>query len=156
MKFGTWIVTGFAAVLVVPLVVILVIVASQARSDEGGSTAASTNAAPGDLPDFVYTSADSVAAYRLALEQGDLLAQMPCYCGCVNLPQDAHRRLLDCFVDEDGSLDSHASACTICQDIALDAVRWQDEGLSVAEIRSRIDEKYGAYGPTTDTPPASE
>jgi len=156
MKLGTWIVTGFAAVLVVPLVVILVMVASQARSDEGNPTAASTSAGPGDLPDFVYTSADSVAAYRLALEQGDLFAQMPCFCGCVNLPQDAHRTLLDCFVNEDGSLDAHASACTICEDIALDAARWQDEGVTVAEIRNRIDEKYENYGPATDTPPVSE
>lgn len=156
MKLGTWVVVGFGAVLVMPLVVVLVIVASQARSEEDNPTTASTSLETRDLPDFVYTSSNSAAAYRLALAQGDLLAQMPCFCGCANLSDDPHQNLLDCFVNEDGSLDPHASGCTICTDIALDVARWRAEGAATAEIRSRVDDKYSGYGPATDTPPVSE
>ncbi len=100
------------------------------------------------MPDM---SADSREAYRLAMNHGDLFAHMPCYCGCALL-DEPHDSLYRCFVAPDGSLDRHAAGCLICTDIALEAVKLSDEGLSHAEVRARIDAKFGDAGPGTDTP----
>ncbi|MEE8391565.1 MAG: hypothetical protein V3S14_12325 [Anaerolineae bacterium] len=37
--------------------------------------------------------------------------------------------------------------------MALDASTWLEEGVSLAEVRSRIEAQYAQYGPGTDTPP---
>jgi hypothetical protein len=120
------------------------------------ATGCGVNPAQGQerLPPFVYSSAQSLEGYRLALAQPELLAQMPCYCGCRNLSGGrSHKSLKDCYFKADGSLDDHASTCDLCNKIALDAGEWQKQGLSVKDIRKRVDEKYSRYGQPTDTPP---
>lgn len=55
-------------------------------------------AAPIELPAFVEQLAgprDAAGAYRFAVERPDLLAQIPCYCGCNAM---GHRNNLECFV----------------------------------------------------------
>ena len=150
MKRFLWIVTGLLAVAVVPLLALLVFFVSPSGSDDG-----ETDTAQAEFPAFVYTSEESISAYRLATEKGDLFARIPCYCGCTNLPEDPHKNLLDCFIDQDDSFDPYGATCNMCIAIALDAADWQDEGASIAEVRKGIDEKYGAFGPGTDTPPVS-
>ena len=108
---------------------------------------------PSEFPEFVYYSPKAERGYRLAVQNQQLLASMPCYCGCGAMPEDPHRSLLDCFVNDDGSFDSHASGCELCVDIAVDAAQWRDAGKSVAEIRSLIDAKYQSYGPSTRARP---
>ncbi len=39
-------------------------------------------------------------AYRIAREIPEILAQMPCFCGCEAF---GHENLLDCFVDDHGA-----------------------------------------------------
>ncbi|MDP2949588.1 MAG: PCYCGC motif-containing (lipo)protein [Chloroflexota bacterium] len=107
------------------------------------------------FPDFVYTSDKSYMGYALALENKALFQKMPCYCGCANLAVP-HENLYQCFVNPDGTYDEHAAYCTICADIAVDAVQWQREGASIAEVQTKVDSKYADSGPRTNTPPVQE
>ena len=52
-------------------------------------------------------------------------------------------------MNDDGTLDSHASGCSLCLDIAFDGVEWQARGKSPAEVQALVDEKYESYGPRT-------
>ena len=105
--------------------------------------------APREFPEFVYHSAATEAAYKHAVDQQGLFTQVNCYCGCVNLADDPHRNLLDCFMNEDGTFDQHAVGCSVCVDIAGDAVAWQAKGNSADEIARMVDAKYGSVGPST-------
>jgi hypothetical protein len=120
-----------------------------------GDGDAATMTPEGRLPEFVYTSPESVAAYRLAASNRGLFSRIPCYCGCVDLPRNPHESLDDCFFDSGGSVDSHAAGCDLCQKIAQDAVAWRGEGESAFVVRSKIDAKYRTFGPATNTPPVS-
>lgn len=104
------------------------------------------------LPAWARRSARSTQAYRAALAQPELMAALPCYCGCVFL-SPGHTSLLDCFVKPDGALDEHAAGCETCQDEAIDARDLDRRGLSPAEIRREIDARYQERGPSTDGQP---
>lgn len=110
-----------------------------------------------NLPSYAYTSAESLRGYRIALRIPDILEQIPCYCGCGEMEHLSvkHRNLRDCFIFDDGTFDDHASYCDVCLYIALDVDKWQGQGLSVKEIRAKVDAKYGdgRFGPATKTPP---
>ncbi len=114
----------------------------------GGSERVATSA-DGEFPEFVYQSARAERGYRLAVDNRQLFTRLRCYCGCGLLPNDAHRYLLDCFMNDDGTFDAHASGCGICIDIAEDGVAWQAEGKSTEEVRRLVDEKYENSGPPT-------
>src|SRR3990172_12739596 len=117
---------------------------------------ACSNAAQGQegLPSFAYNSRESLEGYRFAAANQELLSQLPCYCGCVNLSGgQSHKSLKNCYIKEDGTFDDHASSCDLCNKIALDVKAWQKSGLSVKEIRAQVDQKYEEYGKPTDTPP---
>ena len=109
----------------------------------------------GRFPEFVCTSPESLAAYRLAATNRGLLSQIPRYCRCVDLPGKLHESLDDCFFDSGGSFDSHAVGCDLCQEIAQDATGWRGEGDRTLVVRSKIDARYRAFGPATNTPPVS-
>ncbi len=48
------------------------------------------------LPDYVINSSDKVQeTYIMAATYPEVVAQVPCYCGCVT---DGHKSNLDCFV----------------------------------------------------------
>ncbi len=108
-------------------------------------------AAGDDFPAFVYGSASSLEGYRIAKSQPEVLAQMPCYCGCAKV--NKHHSLKECFIKPDGTYDDHAAGCDVCVKEALDVVKWQKEGKGLAEVRRLLDEKYQDYGQPTDTPP---
>jgi len=38
-------------------------------------------------------------------------------------------------------------------EIALDVLQWNEDGIPIKEIRTRIEDKYSKYGPGTPTPP---
>lgn len=76
-------------------------------------------------------------AYEAAREVPEVLAQLPCYCGCMS--GFGHRNNLDCFHD------NHGVECTMCQEIAIDARSMYKSGLDIARIRERIKDKYGKY-----------
>jgi len=106
-------------------------------------------------PDYVRHAHPRVAeAYRYALERPDVIAWMPCYCGCAAMD---HRSNLDCFLRSrmaGGAVafEEHASFCDICVETALLAKQRLAEGRSLAEIRAEVDATWGGAGvPGTDT-----
>jgi hypothetical protein len=77
-------------------------------------------------------------AYEAAQEVPEVLAKLPCYCGCMT-GGIGHRNNLDCFRD------LHGVDCTMCQDIAIDARGMYKSGFDIDRIRERIKEKYNRH-----------
>ena len=94
-------------------------------------------------------------AYIFAAQRPDILEYVPCFCGCETA---GHTRNADCFVasrNEDGSVrewDTHGMACTICVDVARDAMQLSASGASTDDIRTAVENKYAAYPRQTPTP----
>ena len=110
------------------------------------------NMAPmADMPADVQAAPVNVQeAYRFAAANPEVLTQIPCYCGCGAI---GHNSNYACYVsgkNEDGGLafDAHALGCSICVDISQDTMRLLNNGKSVAEIRSYVDQTYSQYGPS--------
>lgn len=54
-----------------------------------------------ELPDFVLNTSDKIQeTYIMAATYPQVLASVPCYCGCGVI--DGHKSNLDCFVDQFG------------------------------------------------------
>ena len=87
-------------------------------------------ALPVTLSPALFGKSAAFKAYQAAKEIPTVLAQQPCYCHCDRA--SGHRSLLDCYRDD------HASGCLICIKEALLARKLHAEGLSDAEIRSKI------------------
>ncbi|MCC7367858.1 MAG: hypothetical protein IT306_05520 [Chloroflexi bacterium] len=100
----------------------------------------------GRWPAWVSRSPKSRNAYSVAFANLELMATLPCYCGCGVMPKP-HINLADCFVQANGEVEEHASGCETCQDEALDAVAWANAGNSWAEIHTRIVAEYSERGP---------
>lgn len=101
-----------------------------------------------DMPAEVQQSSVSVQeAYRFAVANPDVLKEVPCYCGCGAV---GHHSNYACYVksDEGGKItfDQHALGCSICVDIAHDAMRMLSQGKSVDEIKAQVDQTYSQYG----------
>jgi hypothetical protein len=95
------------------------------------------------FPDWVATMPNGPQAYAVALAQPELLAPLPCFCGCMRFEQP-HGGLKDCFIQStSGELEPHAAFCEMCQEEALDAAAWATQGLTEHEIHERIVAKYG-------------
>lgn len=87
------------------------------------------------LPDYVYTNPMTLKAYTYASEHPDVLEQISCYCGCGEHGSEAsegrpHRFLRDCFINDKGEYDSHASFCDICIGEAIKAQNYLPSGIS--------------------------
>ncbi len=136
----------------------------------GGSTApkagtalATKPAPPGTLPPLPtvsYAPAGPMAVvrqvYEFAARHPEVLQHVPCYCGCERIGHGGNH---DCFVKSRSSSgrvtewDSHGIGCTICIDVARDAMTLFSGGASVSAIRTAIDAKYAAHFPSaTPTP----
>lgn len=85
---------------------------------------------PATLTPELFGKSVAAKAYQVAKEIPGVLAQQPCYCHCDRA--SGHRGLIDCYRDD------HASGCLICIKEALLARKLHDQGLSAAEIRTRI------------------
>ncbi len=114
-----------------------------------------------ELPAFAKINARTQAAYLYALENPQILEKVPCYCGCyVPVAMHGgfeHRNNKNCFIKDDGSWVKHGSECDVCVNIALDVRSGLAQGLSIKQVRDKIDYKYGRYGaPPTRTPPLDE
>jgi hypothetical protein len=77
----------------------------------GGSDNGTSSPKP---PSFAFDSTapkGSVAAYQFAIDYPDVLAQIPCYCGCGQ--EAGHKSNLDCFIKsrngDDIVFDKHAA-----------------------------------------------
>ncbi len=91
------------------------------------------------LPPEMFTDPAAREAYQAAKEVPEVLEQLPCFCGCMT--SFGHKNNLFCFMDE------HGSACTICQNIAVDARNMHKDGLSIERIKETIVAKYAKYAP---------
>jgi uncharacterized membrane-anchored protein YhcB (DUF1043 family) len=84
------------------------------------------------------------AAYQVAREIPETLAQLPCYCYCDE--GHGHKSLHTCFEDD------HSSMCAVCVSEALTAYKLQKEdGLTPAEVRERIIEQFSKIHQNTPT-----
>ena len=92
----------------------------------------------GVLSPSIFDDAKTRAAYQTAKDIPEVLEQLPCFCGC--MAHFGHKNNLFCFKDQ------HGSGCDLCQDIALDARKMHDQGMSIAQIQEQIKAKYANRG----------
>jgi len=117
-----------------------------------GQTHSFEMASVDEMPEQVQNAPTAVQeAYQFALANPDVTTKIPCYCGCGGM---GHTSNYTCFVageNEDGTMafDDHALGCSICVDIAQDTMRLLDEGKSVDEIFTFVDNTYARFGPPT-------
>lgn len=74
-------------------------------------------------------------AYQAAKEIPEILNQLPCFCGCMQ--NFGHKNNLYCFRD------NHGIECSMCQDIALDALQMHKSGQTLDIIRDHVNRKFG-------------
>lgn len=89
-------------------------------------------------------------AYQFAVENPQILKEIPCYCGCGSM---GHTSNYACYIKDDTSpddlaFDGHALGCSICVDITQDTMDMLDQGMSLSEIQVEIDSIYSAFGPS--------
>jgi hypothetical protein len=87
------------------------------------------------LSPTIFDDEKTRAAYQVAKDIPEVLEQLPCFCGCMS--GFGHKNNLFCFKDR------HGAACDMCQNIALDARKMHDQGMSIAQIQGSIKSKYG-------------
>ena len=98
------------------------------------------------------------ATYDFAAQHPEILGYVPCYCGCGS---QGHKANDSCFVarrDAKGNVlewDTHGFSCTICVDVAREAMQLYSSGADVRSIRSAIERKWtpGNEAGKTPTPP---
>lgn len=108
-------------------------------------------------PDFLSEKPDDMKTIYLAVAQNkDLLEKIPCYCGCGESAN--HKNNYDCFIHEnkeDGEVvwDDHGTRCGVCLEIAAQSILDLNDGMSIKDIRNKVDEKYkSGYAKPTPTP----
>lgn len=152
---------GSQYLLPIAIVFILSIALYSVKSGGGGDAVPITEAplaspppltlVPVSLPDYAMQSKQIEDAYIIATQIPDVLEKIPCYCSCGGI---GHKSLRNCYINDDGTFGNHGAFCQICINEAYDVYTWYTQGVPVAEIRKRIDEKYGTrFGKGTDTPP---
>lgn len=101
------------------------------------------------------------AAYQFAAEHPEVLAYIPCFCGC---QQAGHRGNHECFVRSravNGDViewDEHGVECAVCIDVATRSRQMHASGASVTDIRAAIEREFASSSPTmtpTPKPPAA-
>ncbi|TCP55512.1 uncharacterized protein with PCYCGC motif [Tumebacillus sp. BK434] len=108
-------------------------------------------------PQFlIKTNTKIKQSYAAAIDNLDVLKNMPCYCGCGD--HAGHKSNAECFVKDvraNGEVvwDDHGTRCDTCMNIALESAELKKEGKTVKEIRTIIDNKYKeGYAKPTPTP----
>ena len=85
-------------------------------------------------PSYFAQDPKARAAYQVAKDMPEVLAELPCFCGCMTAL--GHESNLFCFKDE------HGSGCNICEDIALEARDMHDKGFSIERIKDAIRQHF--------------
>ncbi|HEX5164843.1 MAG TPA: PCYCGC motif-containing (lipo)protein [Thermomicrobiales bacterium] len=119
---------------------------ASAPADDPGPLHATMLASVGTLPEPVHQADHaSVAAYQAAIEHPSVLASVPCLCGCIQ--SLGHTSNLDCYIESSSRgmtiYSTHGLNCLICQRITEDALAGAARGMSPAQLRMLIEEKYG-------------
>jgi len=134
---------------------------TQAPAPKAASTAKPRlNAPPLPNPGFAPVRPMDVvrATYDFAAQHPEILAYVPCYCGCGS---QGHKANEACFIarrDAKGNVlewDTHGFGCTICIDVAREAMQMYTSGADVRSIRAAIERKWtpGNEAGKTPTPP---
>jgi hypothetical protein len=95
--------------------------------------------------------------YEFAARHPEVLQHVPCYCGCERIGHNGNH---DCFIKSRAAngrvaeWDSHGIGCTICIDVARDAMTLFNTGATPTAIRAAIDSKYGSRFPSSTPTPA--
>ena len=149
------------------LLVSLLVLAACGKADKGLSVGESEQISNGDLqevtasaeilPTFLDDKPEEMRlVYQVAGTATEIIEWMPCYCGCGESAE--HGSNMNCFIDEireDGSVvwDDHSTRCPVCLETAVQSVKMTQEGKSLLEIRTIIDETYNeGFAEPTDTP----
>ncbi|MEP6782091.1 MAG: PCYCGC motif-containing (lipo)protein [Acidobacteriota bacterium] len=97
------------------------------------------------------------ATYDFAANHPEILHYIPCFCGCGS---QGHKANESCFVarrDKQGNVlewDTHGFGCTICIDVAREAMQLYASGADVQSIRAAIERRDAAEADgRTPTPP---
>src|SRR3989344_317541 len=85
-----------------------------------------------NLPENIYNNPQLKELYIFAIENPDILEQIPCYCGCDNIGHVSNR---NCYINDDGSLSDHATACGGCVGTTQDVKRMLEEGKDMDSIK---------------------
>jgi hypothetical protein len=126
-KQTVWLVLGSAGVLAV---------AAWMFFGGGGEQLTASGAKLVHTMDPSYFSKDpkAQAAYQVAKDMPEVLAELPCFCGCMTAL--GHESNLFCFRDE------HGSGCNICEDVALEARDLHQKGLTIEKIKETIRQHF--------------
>jgi len=136
----------------------------------GGSRAAVAQSAPAPikgavgplpaLPRVPYAPARPMEVvqqvFEFAARHPEVLAYVPCYCGCEQL---GHKGNHDCFVKSraaNGNVtewEAHGIGCQICIDVGREAMMLFNSGASVTAIRAAIEKRYGSNFPSSTPTP---
>jgi hypothetical protein len=108
-------------------------------------------------PEFLADKPEDMQNIYVAVAQHqELLENIPCYCGCGTSAN--HQNNYDCFVHENkqnGAVvwDDHGTKCGVCLEIAAEAINDYNNGMTVKDIRQKIDDAYKeGYAKPTSTP----
>jgi hypothetical protein len=94
--------------------------------------------------------------YEFAARHPEVLQHVPCYCGCERIGHNGNH---DCFIKSRAASgrvsewDTHGIGCTICIDVARDAMTLFNTGATPTAIRAAIDTKYGSRFPSSTPTP---
>ena len=94
--------------------------------------------------------------FEFAARHPEVLAYVPCYCGCEQL---GHKGNHDCFVKAraaNGNVtewEAHGIGCAICLDVGREAMLLFNSGASVTSIRAAIEKRYGGNFPSSTPTP---
>ena len=95
------------------------------------------------------------ATYDFAAQHPEVLKYVPCYCGCGSQGHSANE---SCFVarrDAKGNVlewDTHGFGCTICVDVAREAMQLYSSGADVVSIRTAIEKRWSPGNAAGRTP----
>ena len=95
------------------------------------------------------------ATYDFAAQHPEILSYVPCYCGCGS---QGHKANDSCFVarrDARGNVlewDTHGFGCSICVDVAREAMQMHSSGADVVSIRAAIERKWTPGNAAGKTP----
>ena len=94
---------------------------------------------------------DVKEAYDYAVKNPEILSNFSCYCGCEKIKHTSNKSCFIKKIDQDTiSLTNHSVSCPICIDVALTVKYLTQDGFSLKEIRSILDDAYDGY-PSTQT-----
>ena len=125
-------------IIAITVMAAIAFVSLRGTNEPAGESAVAAKSAD-VLSPTLFNDEKTRAAYQVAKDIPEVLEQLPCFCGCMT--SFGHKNNLFCFKDQ------HGSGCSICQDIALDARKMHDQGMSIAQIQDSIKAKYARYQP---------